>query len=169
MVMNAQKVYPVDRVVAGYNIVLALIWAQLVGLVPYAPLVLLAHVAAAFMPRLIERAPRNAAGLTSNLRDLYPLLWMLAFWTELDYLRAHLHQVANDASVMVVDRAIFGIHLHSEWIARMPQPWLSELMQFSYELPIKFETLNMIMVYNNNCIEKKCYPTMENIYEFAKL
>ncbi len=132
MVMNARKVYPVDRVVAGYNILLALIWAQLVGLVPYAPLVLVAHVAAAFMPRLIERAPLKPAGLTAGLRDLYPLLWMLAFWTELDYLRAHLHQVANDGSIMVLDRAIFGVHWHSEWIAHMPQVWLSEAMQFSY-------------------------------------
>lgn len=132
--MNGRAVYPVDRLVAGYNILLALVWAQLVGRVSYAPLIMVAHIVAAFMPRLLERAPLAAVGLTNSLRQLYPLLWLLAFWTELDYLRANLHHTANDAPIIALDLAIFGVHWNSEWIARMPHLWLSELMHFCYFL-----------------------------------
>ena len=132
--MNSKAIYPVDRLVAGYNILLALVWAQLVGRVSYAPMILIAHVVAAFMPRLLERVPATANGFTTNLRDLYPLLWMLAFWTELDYLRTYLHQAANDAPIMALDYAIFGLHWNSEWIVRMPQVWFSELMHCCYFL-----------------------------------
>lgn len=132
--MNGKTLYPVDRIVAGYNVFLALVWAQLVGRVSYAPLILIAHGVAAFMPRLLERTPETAKGLTNNLRQLYPLLWLLAFWTELDYLRVYLHQAANDAPIIALDSAIFGVHWSSEWIARMPQVWFSELMHFCYFL-----------------------------------
>ena len=130
--MKTQRLYPVDYVVMGYNLVLAAVWGLLIGRVDYAPLVFIAHVAAVFLPGLLERKPSTCSRFTLNLRDVYPLLWVLAFWTELDYLRAHLHTAANDAPIIALDHAVFGLHLHDVWIVTMPQVWLSELMHFCY-------------------------------------
>ncbi len=132
MVMNGSRLYPVDRVVAGYNVILAATWVLLIGRVNYAPLVFIAHVAALFLPGLLERRPGQSSKIPAVLRELYPLLWVMAFWTELDYLRAHLHLVANDAPIIALDHAIFGFHLNEIWIVKMPQVWLSELMHLSY-------------------------------------
>jgi membrane-associated phospholipid phosphatase len=130
--MRTQRLYPVDYVVFGYNIVLAAVWSLLIGRVDYAPLVFSAHVAAVFLPRLLERTPSPCSVFTVNLRHIYPLLWVLAFWTELDYLRAHLHAAAYDAPIIALDHAVFGVHLHDVWIAATPQVWLSELLHFCY-------------------------------------
>jgi membrane-associated phospholipid phosphatase len=130
--MNTQRLNPVDLVVMGYNILLAAVWSLLIGRVSYAPLVFIAHIVAATLPVLLTRTPVAPTRATATLRDLYPLIWVMAFWTELDYLRTHLHAVANDAPIIVLDRAIFGTHLHDVWIAAAPQVWLSEVLHFSY-------------------------------------
>jgi farnesol dehydrogenase len=130
--MNGAKVYPVDRLLAGYNLVLAAVWAFLLGRAACAPLLLAAHIGAAFMPRLLERAPDSQSGLSRSVRDFYPLLWVIAFWTELDFLRAYLHDLANDGPIVALEHTIFGTDLSSAWIASMPHVWLSELMHFLY-------------------------------------
>ena len=130
--MKTLKLHPVDYVVAGYNLVLAAIWSHLIGRVDYAPLVFVAHVAALFLPRLLERMPSRPSPLVANLRLVYPMLWVLVFWTELSYLLVQLPVTAKDGAISSLDRAIFGVHLHDTWIASMPQVWLSETMHFSY-------------------------------------
>jgi membrane-associated phospholipid phosphatase len=130
--MNAKGLNPVDYVVAAYNLVLAAVWVLLIGRVNYAPLLFAAHVAAVFLPSLLEHKPIGISRRMGSLQDVYPLLWVMAFWTELDYLRAHLHAAANDAPIVSLDHAVFGVHLHNVWITIMPQVWLSELMHFCY-------------------------------------
>ncbi len=130
--MNGPGARPIDRILAGYNLALAGTWALLLGRAAYAPPILAAHLAAALMPALLVRAPARPSRPVRGLRELYPLIWVMAFWTELDFLRAHLHDAANDGPIAALDRALFGVHLSSEWMARMPQVWFSELMHLSY-------------------------------------
>ena len=127
------EVRPVDRVVAGYNLLLALVWAG-VPATPLAPPLAAVHLAGAALPFLLRRAGPGVAPGVAALRDVYPLLWIPAFWAELDYLLPLLHPVYFDAAVQRLDRALFGVSWHVAWMDRVPSPWLSEPMHFLYML-----------------------------------
>lgn len=130
-VIRAGGVLPVDRLLALYNGLLAAIWLALAGRVPWALAICLAHGAAASLPWL--RAHDRAAGRGIRvLLGLYPLVWLLAFWTELGLLRFALHDRTYDAAVTALDAALFGANWNLVWMPAMPWPWLSELMHFSY-------------------------------------
>lgn len=121
-----------DRLLAAYNVWLAVAWLGLLSRAAYAPWILAAHAAAAGLPWLWARAnePRSAAGRA--LRELYPLVWLGAFWSELHFLRVLRHVTAHDAPIAALDRALFGVHLHEIWMPAMPQVALSEAMHLLY-------------------------------------
>lgn len=121
-----------DRLLALYNAWLAVVWMGLLSRASYAQWILAAHAAAAALPWAWSRArePRSAAGRA--LRELYPLLWLGAFWSELHFLRVLRHATAHDAPIAALDRALFGTHLHEIWMPAMPQVALSELMHLLY-------------------------------------
>jgi membrane-associated phospholipid phosphatase len=124
---------PADRVVAGYNLVLGVVWASVPG-TPLAPPLAAAHLVGAALPFLLRRAEPGMGRGVAALRDVYPLLWILGFWAELDYLLPLLHPVYFDAAVQRLDRALFGVHWDVAWMARAPSPWLSESMHLLYML-----------------------------------
>lgn len=123
---------PVDRLLAAYNAILAVVWLGLLPRASYAAPIFAAHAAAVALPWLLARAPRPRTRSGRTLRDLYPLLWLGAFWTELDFLRELRHATAHDGPIAALDLAIFGTHWHAVWMPRMPQVWLSEVMHFVY-------------------------------------
>ncbi len=122
---------PVDRLLALYNGLLAVIWLALAGRTPGALAICFAHGAAVSLPWLLARARVVSRG-TAVLREVYPLIWLGAFWAELDLLRHPLHAHAYDAALTALDGALFGVHLHLVWIHWMPWRWFSELMHLSY-------------------------------------
>lgn len=124
-------VRPVDRFVAAYNVLLAIVWGALVGRADYAAPIALAHVVGAGLPWLLARSGGRFGRVTDVLHQIYPMFWMLAFWTELGFLRPF-HGPAHDAWVTALDLAVFRVHLNAVWMPRMPWLWLSELMHFSY-------------------------------------
>ena len=124
-------VRPVDRLVAAYNALLTVVWGALVGRAAYAPAIALAHGVGATLPWLLAYGDRRLGRATDTLYQIYPLLWILAFWTELGFLRPY-HGAAHDAWVTALDLAVFRGHLNAVWMPRMPWLWLSELMHFSY-------------------------------------
>lgn len=126
-------VRPVDRLVAAYNALLAIVWGSVIGRADYAALIALAHVAALSLPWLLRRGEGRLGPFTRTLHDIYPLLWMAGFWTELGLLRP-LHGPTHDAWVAALDLAVFRVHLNAEWMPRMPWLWFSELMHLSYYL-----------------------------------
>ncbi len=128
--MNA-AVRPVDRLIAAYNVLLAIIWGSLIGRAEFAAVIALAHVAALSLPWLLRRGEGRLGPFTRTLHDIYPLLWMAAFWTELGFLRPF-HGPTHDAWVAALDLAVFHVHLNAVWMPRMPWLWLSEPMHFSY-------------------------------------
>jgi membrane-associated phospholipid phosphatase len=123
--------FPVDYLLAAYNVVLAVVWATLRQEAPHAAPLAAAHLAGAALPWLWGAA-RESRGRAAILRDLYPLILLLAFWTELDLLRDILGPRGFDAAVETLDRAVFGVNLHAVWMPSMDAVWLSETMFFSY-------------------------------------
>ena len=124
-------VRPVDRLIAAYNVLLAIVWGSLIGRADYATPIALAHIAALSLPWLLERGASRCGAFTRTLHDVYPLLLMLAFWTELGFLRPF-HGPTHDAWVTALDLAVFRVHLNVVWMPAMPWPWFSELMHLSY-------------------------------------
>lgn len=127
-----RAVLPVDRLVAGYNLLLAAVWSVILLRTPYAPWICAAHLAAAGLPWLLERAKDRLTRAGRALREIYPLLLLLAFWSELGFIRELLHAGANDAPIAALDLALFGVHVNAVWMPRMPSLWLSEVMHFVY-------------------------------------
>lgn len=125
------QVRPADRLVAAYNAFQAVLWAALLPRAHFAAGVLAAHAAAVALPWLWARAPRPARPLRV-LKEIYPLLWLAAFWVELDLLRGLSELPSNDGAILRLDMALFGRHLHAEWMPRMSALWWSEAMHFAY-------------------------------------
>ena len=125
-------VLPVDRLMAAYNLLLGAVWWANWRVAPHAPGIAVAHLAAAGLPWLIARAPRRPWAWLAACYELYPLLLLGPFWTELDLLRGVLGSRGFDAQIRSVDVALFGMHPHAEWLPRMDALWFSEPMYFVY-------------------------------------
>jgi hypothetical protein len=123
----------VDPLVAGYSLLLAIIWAALTARAAYAPWMCAAHLAGASLFLVLRRRP-HLGRATACLREYYPLLWTLGFWLELDYLLPLLHPVYFDTVVEGLDRALLGASWARQWSARASSPWLSEPMHLLYML-----------------------------------
>jgi membrane-associated phospholipid phosphatase len=84
------------------------------------------------MPALLRRAPRRLAPPVRVLRDIYPLLWITAWWIELDAIRRLLHDANFDRVIGGLDRAVFGMHLDQIFLPNLNALWFSELMYLAY-------------------------------------
>jgi len=130
--MAVTRVLPVDRLVAGYNLLLAAVWGVLLPRAPYAPWIFAAHLAAVGLPWLLDRTGDRLSPAGRALREVYPLLLILGYWSELGFIRELLHARAFDATIAALDLSVFGVHWNSVWMPRMPERWLSETMHFVY-------------------------------------
>jgi membrane-associated phospholipid phosphatase len=122
----------VDALASTYNVLLALVWAMLIPQWSFALWLFLAHAAAAALPRLLDRAGDDLSPFGRVLSDIYPLLWVLPFWTELDFIRPLLHDAAFDRVVGAFDLLVFRTHLDEIWMPAMPMVWFSEIMYLAY-------------------------------------
>lgn len=144
---RADIVGPVDRLLAGYNLLLAVLWAvvfwlgQPASALPAlgfaieprtALLLALAHLGGVGVPWAISRMPSRPRLPLRVLREAYPLLFVPLGWLELDPLIRTLHQGTWDMAIMALDQAVFGLHLDRVWIRAMPERWFGEIMYFSY-------------------------------------
>jgi farnesol dehydrogenase len=134
------RIIPVDRVVAVYNLFVAGVWA-VSG--PSAVITLMAvalHLLGAALPTLVERSQSPGACCLLpgrrfwgwRLRELYPMLLIAPFWSEIGSLGALREVPANDGLVIAADRWLFGMSPHEQWLPRFDAVWLSELMNFVY-------------------------------------
>lgn len=124
----------IDSIIAGYNVLLGAVWWANWRESPHAPWIAVAHLAAATLPWLIARAPRRRWDVVSALYEIYPLLLLLAFWTELDLLRSVLGPGGHDVPIRALDLAVFGVHLHQVLLPRFDTLWISEPMFGAYYL-----------------------------------
>jgi hypothetical protein len=122
----------VDRLTSYYNILLAFVWLILVPQWSTAVWLFLAHAMAATIPLQLKRAKGRLSRFGRVLRDIYPLIFILPFWTELDIVRRLLHDANFDRVVGALDLALFGIHLDTVFLPNMDAIWFSEIMYFAY-------------------------------------
>ena len=125
---------PVERLLAAYNVVMAAVWATLLGRMPEASLFLAAHAAGAALAPAVGALRLRFAGRGAPALELYPLVLIAMFWSELNRLRYPLHAASNDALIQRLDLSVFGLHLQAVWMPAMPQVWVSELMHLVYFL-----------------------------------
>lgn len=130
--MPGAAALPSDWLFALFNLLLALAWLVRAGAAAYAPWLVAAHLIAATLPWLLRGHTLSPS--VQWLRDLYPIIWIAAFWSELDFHNALINTTRNDTLIARLDVAVFGAHLHQAWLERMPYLWLSEAMQLSYFL-----------------------------------
>jgi membrane-associated phospholipid phosphatase len=126
------KLQPADRVVAGYNLVLCVVWSWQLDQAQYAGAIAVAHAAGVSLPWLLTMTPDRVSRPMQAIRDLYPLILLLAFWSELDLLRDVLALDSYDQAIITLDRWTFGVHPHELWLPRAPVLWLSEPLHFAY-------------------------------------
>lgn len=127
------RVRPADLLLAGYNLVLLALWSRLAGTASYVPWLLGAHAAGALLPMALARVDeRRWTGIAGAARELYPLVCLLGFWSELGLIQALGPGVGYDGAISSLDLALFGRHLNLVWMPAMPYPALSELMHFFY-------------------------------------
>ncbi|MEJ2215179.1 MAG: phosphatase PAP2 family protein [Gemmatimonadota bacterium] len=130
MAMNNQ-LYPVDRLLSGYNLAMAGIWSMAWSIWSWAPVLVAAHAAAACLPALLRRTTEHSRPFRP-FRQLYPMFWMPAFWAEVDFVRRCLHSGGHDAFVLKLEAALLHVHPHMLWMPHMHQIWLSEILYGSY-------------------------------------
>lgn len=122
-----------EKLLTAYNAGMALLWAAFLGRVGYAPLLLLAHVAALAVPWMFARLPDTTGRPMRFLRELSPLLFLAVFWLELDLVRPALGLVGIDEPIAALDRLMAGgVHLHDVWLPAMHGRLFSEAMYFMY-------------------------------------
>ncbi|MDH3458510.1 MAG: phosphatase PAP2 family protein [Gemmatimonadota bacterium] len=133
---------PVDRVVILFNAALALLWLGALGRVAFAPVIVVAQIAAAAVPYLILKIRPDAIGFGRGIRELYPIVFIAVSWTELGLIREVFHAEAYDALIASLDLALFGQNLQAIWMPAMPDVWFSETMFAVYFLyyPMVFGT-----------------------------
>ena len=137
---------PVDRLIAVYNFVLALLWLTVGRRAGYATWLAIAHGAALFLPWLLARRSDRSPRWLNTIHELYPLLFLLAFWIELDLVRRALQLENFDQPIAALDELVLGTHLHAVWMPAMSQVWFSELMHAMYFLYIPLIVVPPVVV-----------------------
>jgi membrane-associated phospholipid phosphatase len=127
----AHGIRPVDRLFSLYNLLAILAWLPF-ATAPLALAMIAVHVVALTLPALLRRLGDAVGRPTGMLLEVYPLLWIAAFWNELGVRHTFISTEANDQVAMALDRWLFGEHLNLTWIARMPDPVVSETMHGFY-------------------------------------
>lgn len=128
----SDRLHPADWVVLAYNAILMMMWLVVLPRAWYAPWLALVHVAGISLVWLFIRLPESAGTGMRLCRELYPLIFVAAFWTELDLVRPALDLIGIDRQIGALDRFIFGGHLHEVWLPKMGAVWMSEVMHFFY-------------------------------------
>lgn len=125
---------PVDWLLGGY---VAFVTALIVirrGVGTATPWILAGHVLLFALLVLLARGqPRGRLG--EMLHDLYPLILLIPFYTELGFFgrdSGTQHIFANDAVVQGWEQQLFGSQISYQWIRQSPSVFWSGLLHLSY-------------------------------------
>jgi hypothetical protein len=133
MTGSLERPLAAEKLLTGYNVAMALLWAVFITRVPHAPWLALAHAVAVPLPWMFARAMPTASRPFRFLRELNPLLFLGVFWLELDLVRPVLGLTGIDAPIAALDRLLTGgVHLHQVWLPAMHGRLFSEAMYFMY-------------------------------------
>ncbi len=131
-----------DRVVVGYNLILATVW--LTVSTGYGAGLLLSgmHLSLAALPLLAAQIDPTRSRAAAVIRDVYPLFLVILFWTEMGLIRQELHSAGNDASIVALEWQMTDTSPHQVFAQTISWAWFAELMSAMYTLyyPMVFLT-----------------------------
>lgn len=127
-------VRPVDWLLGGYVAFVTGLVLIRGGVGTATPWILSAHLLVFLLLALFQHR-RSHGRLGQTLHDLYPLILLMPFYTELGLLgmdRGVERILANDAVVQGWEYWLFGSQISYEWIRRSPSVLWSHVLHFSY-------------------------------------
>lgn len=130
---------PVERLLALAFTVAALFLLVVPGQVPRLPLQILAHLAGLALVIGMGRVGRSSPRLLRILRDWYPALSIVFFYSEASALNRMFHVRYFDDHVVRWEETLFRGQPSTQMHRALPYTWLSELLHllyFSYYLLI---------------------------------
>lgn len=123
-----ERLRAVDWLVGGYAVVVAAVVLTRAGSLPGWPWLLTAHLLILLLIALVTRPGLGAAGRL--LRDIYPIVLLLAFYSELDLLNAG--RPVHDTLVLGWEEALFGGQPSRDWWRAAPSASWSFILHAAY-------------------------------------
>jgi membrane-associated phospholipid phosphatase len=174
----------VDRLLAGYGVVVASIAATRIhqrGMVP----LLLAHLALPLLAWLVARAPESGSG--RFLRTSYPLILLTALYSSIDALNGFGAATTHDPLLQRLEASLFGGQPSRDWWRSAPSDFWSSVLHavyFSYYVIVPIPALYFLATRRMAVLEQYlngviatylgcylCYmlfPVAGPYYEFAR-
>ena len=129
MTANSPRLRPVERLLLGYLGVVTVVALARAGANPGCWWLVLSHALAGLLIWLITRPGLGPVGRT--IREIYPLVLLLALYSELDVLNATGIRV-HDAAVERWELALFGFEPSRDWWQAAPSRFWSTLLHGAY-------------------------------------
>jgi membrane-associated phospholipid phosphatase len=123
---------PVDRVLASYNLTLGIAFIPIAVAEPRARLLVVAHLFACCLPVVLARCGEPRSRTLALMRELYPLLCLALFWSELGVRYSWVNTNANDALVARLELLLFGFQPSVAGIGIVLPGWLDEAVSAWY-------------------------------------
>ena len=124
------RLRPVDLLLAGYLVVVSVVAILRAPKLPNCWWLLVAHALFGLLLYLLTRPGLGPFG--RSIREIYPLLLLVALYSELDVLNGPGGTTAHDATVQGWELAIFGTQLSAEWWRAMPSRFWSAVLHAAY-------------------------------------
>ncbi len=124
------RLRPVDLLLAGYLAGVSVVAVIRAPALPNCWWLLVAHALFGVLLYLITRPGLGPIG--RSIREIYPLLLLVALYSELDVLNGPAAATGYDATVQGWELAIFGVQLSTEWWRAMPSRFWSAVLHAAY-------------------------------------
>ena len=127
---RASPLQPVDLLLAGYLVIVSVVAIVRAPGLPNCWWLLVAHGLFGLLLYLLTRPGLGPVGRT--IREIYPLLLLVALYSELDVLNGPGGTTVYDGVVQRWELAIFGAQLSTEWWRAMPSRFWSAVLHAAY-------------------------------------
>lgn len=127
---SLSRLRPVDLLLAGYLAVVSVVAIVRAPGLPNCWWLLVAHAFFAVLLYLLTRPDLGPFG--RSVRELYPLLLLVALYSELDVLNGPGGATVHDAVVQGWELSLFGAQVSAEWWRAMPSRFWSAVLHAAY-------------------------------------
>ena len=127
---RATLLQPVDLLLASYLVIVSVVAIVRAPGLPNCWWLLVAHGLFGLLLYLLTRPGLGPVGRT--IREIYPLLLLVALYSELDVLNGPGGTTVYDGVVQRWELAIFGAQLSTEWWRAMPSRFWSAVLHAAY-------------------------------------
>jgi membrane-associated phospholipid phosphatase len=127
---RASPLQPVDLLLAGYLVIVSVVAIVRAPGLPNCWWLLVAHGLFGLLLYLLTRPGLGPVG--RSIREIYPLLLLVALYSELDVLNGPGGTTVYDGVVQRWELAIFGAQLSTDWWRAMPSRFWSAVLHAAY-------------------------------------